>query len=410
MPNQFNNTSFVCMDLLRLLFNGMEIGEQYNTNWNEQFQKEFPVGDTITIEKPQRFIGRTGMSYTAEALGRPTTSLTLDQVYGIDFQWDSYERMLKMDKGEERVRKNYLEPAAAQLKQDLESRCALFAYQNTPNVFGALGTNATTDASFLDAETRLFDKAAPDGDKKVIISSRQMSAFVGAQAVQFNPAPEIARQYKKGIVGEHAGSMWHRSASLYRHTAGTWAGAVTVTGAGQSGSSLIITGGANDTINKGDAFSIANTNFVNPSTRRVPAGNQVQHFVALQDYVLTGGADTIAIYPAINGPGSQYQNVDALPANSAALTLWPGTTSPNGKAGVQGLLLTKLAFALAYGKFENPKAVEASDQKRDPETGANISFVRQFDIQDRTMKNRFDMCVGFGVLYADECAARIVGA
>lgn len=398
------------MELLRLLTNSMEIGEMFNTGWNDDFKKDFPVGDTVTIEKPQRFLGRVGMAYTAEGLGRQTTTLSFIEPFGVDFQWDSYERMLKMDRGEARVRKNILEPAGKQITQDLESRCAQFAYQNTPNVFGALGTNATSDASYLDADTRLFDKSAPDTEHKVVISSRQMSTFVSNQAVQFNPADEISRQYKKGVVGMHAGAMWHRSQSLYRHTAGTWAGTVQVTGAGQSGGSLIITGTVNDTIKQGDAFSILNVNFVNPNTRRVPAGNQVQHFVALQDYTLTGAADTISIYPAINGPGSQYQNVDALPADTAALTLWPGTSSPNGKSGVQGLLLTNMAFALAYGKFENPTAVEKAEQMRDPETGANIAFVRQFDIQDRSMKNRFDIAPAFGVLYADECAARIVGA
>jgi hypothetical protein len=351
MANQFNNTSFVSMEILRLLLNGAEVSEQFNTNWNEEFQREFPVGSQVTIEKPQRFLGRTGMAYTAEALGRPTTTINLDQVFGVDFEWDSYERLLKMDRGEERVRKNYLVPAAEQLKQDLESKCANYARLNIPNVFGVLGTNPTASTPFLDAENRLFDKAAPDGDRKMIISSRMMASFLSNQTVQFNPASEISQQYKKGVVGMAWGWEWYRSQSLYRHTAGTWAGAVTVTGAGQSGSSLIITGTVGDTIKQGDKFSILNVNFVNPSTRRVPSGNQVQHFTALADYTLTGGSDTIAIYPAINGPGSQYQNVDALPANGAALTLWPGTSSPNGKVGTVGFGLGKLALLSLTGSL-----------------------------------------------------------
>jgi hypothetical protein len=41
-----------------------------------------------------------------------------------------------------------------------------------------------------------------------------------------------------------------------------------------------------------------------------------------------------------HGPGSQYQNVDALPANSAAITAWPGTSSPSGVTGTVSLALS----------------------------------------------------------------------
>jgi hypothetical protein len=55
--------------------------------------------------------------------------------------------------------------------------------------------------------------------------------------------------------------------------------------------------------------------------------------------------DVINFLPAIYGPGSQYQNVDALAAAGAALTLWPGTAAPSGKVGTVSLGLTKAAFA-----------------------------------------------------------------
>lgn len=411
MPNQFSTTNWVSMEILRLLINKLEIAEMFDTNWNDEFRKEFPVGATVTIKKPQRWLVRTGLGYSAQGFERQSVTVTLDQIFGIDFEWDAYERLVHMERGEAELRKNYLEPAAQKLYQEIESRCAQFAYLNTPNVFGVLGTNPTTATPFLDADTRLFDKSAPDGERRLCISSRMMASFLANQAVQFQPSAEIARQYKKGVVGQAYGFDWYRSNSLYSHTAGTWAAGVTVFGAGQSGGTLTVTATAGDTFKKGDVIAIDNVNFVNPNTLRVPAGSQQQHFVITQDLTAVGGgADVLNIYPAIVGPGSPYQNVDALPLTGAALTLWPGTTTPSGKSGTQGLALSRGAFALVWGKFENPKAVEKAEQTRDPQTGANISFVRQHDIQDRTMKNRFDMCVGFGVLYADECAVRVVGA
>ncbi len=412
MPNQFLNTSWVTMKILRLLINKLEIAEQFATNWSEEFKRDFSVGATITVPKPARWTIRDGMAYTPQSIARQSTTISLNEVFGIDFEWDDYEKAINLERSEAQLQETYFEPAAAKLAQEVESRCALFAYQNTPNVFGVLGTNPTTATPFLDADTRLFDKSCPDGDRKMIIGSRMMASFLANQTVQFNPSSEIARQYKKGTVGQAFGFDWYRSNSLYRHTAGTWGGAVTVTGAGQSGSTLNVTCTTGDTFLKGDVISIANVNFVNPNTLRVPSGNQVQHFVITQAVTGVASAAALSIYPAIVGPGSGYQNVDALPAAGAALTLWPGTTTPSGKAGAQGLVLSKnYAFGLVGAKFTMPKAVEpGSTMTRDPETGLSVRFVRQWDIDDGKLKNRFDMCIGFGVLYADEGACRVVGA
>ena len=413
MPNEFLNTSWVSMEVLRLLLNKSEIAEQFDTNWNDEFKREFAVGETITIKKPARFVTRDGMRYTAQPIARKSVTITLDQPFGIDFEWDDYEKAVKMERSEAEIRKNYLEPAANKLYNELDRRAARWAYLHTPNVFGALGTNPTAEDPFLDAEARLFEKSCPDGDRKMILSARMMASFLKNQAVQFQPSSEIARQYKKGVVGEAHGWDWYRSNNLWRHTAGTWAGALTVNGANQSGSTLAVTATAGDTFKAGDKISIANVNFVNANSLDMPGGTQVEHFTILADMTAVGAgnaADVLQISPEIVGPGSPHQSVDALPANTAALTLWPGTTSPSGKTGIVGLGLSKIAFGLVFAKFDSPKAVEMVSQTRDPKTGANIRFVRQWDIDDSKMKNRFDMCVGFGDLYPAEGAVCIAGA
>lgn len=412
MPNEFLNTNWVSMEVLRLLLNGLEIGEQFDTNWNDEFRKEFAVGETVTLKKPVRFAIRDGMAYTPQSIARQSTTITLDQVFGIDFEWDDYEKAVKMERSEAELRKNYLAPAAAKLVNELDRRCALWAYQNTPNVFGALGTNPTTDTPFLDAEARLFEKSCPDGERKMIISARAMSSFLQNQAVQFHPSEEIVRQYKKGVVGTAHGWEWYRSNNLYRHTAGTQAGAITVAAVPASGATSISITAANpgDTYKKGDKISIALVNFVNPNSLDMPGGTQVAHFSVAEDLTTTAGPDTLKLTTPIIGPGSPYQNVDALPQIGAAITLWPGTADPSAKSGTVGLGLSKFAFGLVYARFDTPKAVEVASQTRDPKTGATIRFVRQWDIDDSKMKNRFDMCVGFGNLYPDEGAVCVACA
>lgn len=409
MANSFLDTNWVSLRILWILQNALEVASVFNTEWESEFGKNFPVGASVQVKLPQRWLVTNGLGYQPQGIARLATTINLDQVFGIHFEWDSYERLVKMERSQEELEENYLKPAAVQLAQEIDTRAALFAYQNVSGVVGAVGTNSTTIDFAAAADEYLYEKACPKGLRHLIISPSQMRSYVVPNVTQFNPAPEISRMFRTGVLGTAAGWEWYRSNSLFKHTIGTAAtGGVTVTGANQSGNVLSITGTAGQTFNVGDKFSIAAVNGVNPSTRR--AISSTQTFTVLTPLTLTGGTDTINISPSIYGPGSQYQNVDALPANGAAFTIWPGTTAPSGKSGTIGLGLSKFAFAMSGGKFEVPKAVERAEQTEDPETGMSVRFIRAWDQRESKMTNRFDMCLGFGNLYNDQCAVALAGA
>jgi hypothetical protein len=410
MANSFLDTNWVSLRILWILQNALEVASVFNTEWESEFGKNFPVGSSVQVKLPQRWVVTNGLGYQPQGINRLATTINLDQVFGIHFEWDSYERLVKMERSQEELEENYLKPAAVQLAQEVDSRAALFAYQNASNVVGSLGTDASTINTFAAAERRLYEKACPKGLRHLVLSPSLMQSYVQANVTQFNPAPEISRMYRTGVLGTAAGWEWYRSNSLYKHTVGTAAtSGVTVTGANQSGNVLSVTGTAGQTFNVGDKFSIANVNAVNPSTRRAGAIG-AQNFTVLTALTLTGGTDSLNIAPAIYGPNSQYQNVDALPANSAAFTIWPGTTSPSGVSGTVSLGLSKFAFAMSGGKLEVPKAVERAEQTEDPETGMAVRFVRAWDQRESKMTNRFDMCLGFGNLYQDNGVVAVAGA
>jgi hypothetical protein len=398
------------MKILWILQNALEVASCFNTEWESEFGKNFPVGSSVQVKLPQRWLVTNGLGYQPQGIARLATTINLDQVFGIHFEWDSYERLVKMERSQQELEENYLKPAAVQLAQEVDSRAAKFAYQNSSNVVGTLGTDATNINPFAAAERRLYEKACPAGVRHLCISPSLMQSYVQTNVTQFNPAPEISRMFRTGVLGTAAGWEWYRSNSLYRHTVGTApTGGVVVTGANQSGNLLSVTGTNGQTIKQGDKFSILNVNGVNPSTRR--AGTMgAQNFTVLQDFTLTGGTDVIPISPAIYGPGSQYQNVDALPADGAAFTFWPGTTTPSGLSGTVSLGLSKFAFAMSGGKLEVPKAVERAEQTEDPDTGMAVRFVRAWDQRESKMTNRFDMCLGFGNLYNDQGAVAVAGA
>ena len=414
MANSINFTDWLSMEALRILQNKCVMAEYFNTDYNKEFEREYAVGETVRVPIPQRWLIRDGLAYSEQPINRIFTTVACDQVIGIDFGYDSVEEALKLERSREQISKQYLEPVMIQLAQEIDSRCANFAMLNTNNIVGQLGTNPVTLSPYGIARQRLVENACPPGEKAMIISPGMMEAITDsttspAPATFFHPGDEVKRAFKEGYYERAKGFDWYDSMSLYSQTAGTWAGAVTVAagGAVTNGGTLLNVACTNgDTFNAGDVFNIALVNNANPVTRRTTG--TLKQFVVQISVTGASSAAALTFLPAINGPGSQYQNVDALPVVGQALTLFPGTTSPNGKTGINGLALHRDAFSLVGVKLKNPKAVEIATQARDPISGLSIAMVKAFDPIGRRMIHRWDCLFGFGALYSDNCAVRVL--
>ncbi len=412
MANLFATVDWMAMECLDLFVNKLAIVSNFNRDYEEDFSKAFAPGDTIRVKKPQRWTIRDGLGYSPQGINRQIVTVTANQIFGIDFEWDSFERAVKMERSQKELSRDYLEPAMAQMAQEWDSRAALFAYQNANNIVGTLGTDPVDfDSTSAAARQRLVELggASDSGDRCMVVPPNVMRALKKSSISYFNPVADLTKQWRTGIVGSGDGFEWYESMSLYSHTAGTWAGAVTVTSAPTVGSStLAVTCTTGDTFFAGDVFSINNVNQVNPMTRRKTT-SVAKPFCNLIAVTGASSSATLTVSPAFYGPGSQYQNIDAMPVAGATMTLFPGTTTPNGLSGINGLAYTSHAYAWVNVPLEMPEKVEVGWQKRDPETGATIAFVRMFDPVQRKMINRFDTLGGFGALYPDECAVRVLG-
>lgn len=410
MANLFDLTDWISMEGLRVLTNELKCAAYFNTSYNKEFKQSFPVGSTVRIPLPQRFLVTDGMGYQPQPINRIHTSVSCDQFFGVHFEWDAAEKALKMGRDKDYIKREYIDPIMKQLANELDSRCALWAYQNTNNVTGVLGTNPTSVTPFAQARQRMKELAATGKDMCMLIPPAVNTNMATNLNTLFNPQTDIAKLFKDGQLGRLQGFDWYEEVNLFSHTAGTIAGAFTVAGANQSGTALTVNMTAGDTLKKGDVISIANVNSVNPVSRRI-VGSGVKNLVIQQDITAVGGGvDVLLISPGLIGPGSQYQNVDNLAVNLAAITLWPGTGAPNGKSGFQALGMTENAFALVGVEMDLPEAVEVSSRARDPQTGISISFIRQWDSLLYRMTNRFDILCGFGNLYPDNCAVRVACA
>src|SRR5262252_8177521 len=118
MPaNQFLNTNWVSMEILRILLNKLVVSEYFNKSWEKDFNREFAPGSSITIKYPWRPTVTDGMGYTPQAISRLSTTVSLDQWLQIGFEWDDYENAVKLERSQQELQDNYFEPAAAALAQ-----------------------------------------------------------------------------------------------------------------------------------------------------------------------------------------------------------------------------------------------------------------------------------------------------
>ena len=132
------------MEVLRNLMNTNKVASTFNTSWEKDYEKAWAVGTTIQVKFPQQFTIRDGLGYNPQGINRISTTISLDQPFGIDFQWDDYEAAVKAERSEEEIKEEYLEPAGVQLSQEIDSRAALFAKNNVSQIVGSLGTDPTS--------------------------------------------------------------------------------------------------------------------------------------------------------------------------------------------------------------------------------------------------------------------------
>lgn len=415
MANSFNVVDWLSQESLRLLLNKLEVAAFFNTDYNKEFTKPFAVGDTVRVNFPQLFIANNdnNLSYQPQAIDRRNTTVSIDKVSKVHFEWDDIEAALKLERGREKIAKEYLDPAMAAIAQDIDMKAARWAAENCPNIVGVLGTDPTTFQSMTGAaRQRLVEMACPPrGEKGMVIAPSINTSLVGAAQALFQDSSSISKQYKEGSIGRQGGFDWYESMSLKEHTAGTWQGAVTVNTTSVTGdTSIVVNCTSGDTFKKGDVIGVASRYRVNPMTRAITNRAQTWTFCVASDVTASASTATLPITTTIYGPGSQYQNVSSLPTSGDVLTLFPGTTSPSGKIGKNSLAISPYAFALVGVPLERPKAVEMSSQERDPDTGITVRFVRAWDPQESKMTNRFDCIYGFGNLYIESCAVRVLGA
>lgn len=400
MSNTLLNISMITNEALRILKNNLAGSAGINKEYSEQFAKSgAKIGDTINIRKPVRYTVRSGRTISVQDVADQSIALTLDQQKGVDLQFTSKELALNIDE----FSKRYIGPAVAALANQIDYD-VLGLYKQVANSVGTPGTVPNDLTEALDAGQKLKELGCPVDDRLWhIVNPAAENAVVNGLSGKFQAADEIAKQYKKGMMGLAAGFKWKMDQNIHQHTVGDYAGTPLVNGAAQSGSTLVTDGwtSGDSTLNEGDVFTIAGVFAVNPQNR-VSTG-QLQEFTVTAQISDTSGAKSIAISPAIVTTGA-YQNVSAAPADNAAITV-KGTAET---AYPQNMAFHEDAFTLGCADLPLPGGVDMAARAKDEASGLAIRIVRAYDVNNDNFPCRLDILYGLKAVYP-ELACRVWG-
>ena len=211
-------------------------------------------------------------------------------------------------------------------------------------------------------------------------------------------------------MGLSAGFKWSMDQNVATHQNGaSVASTVTVNGAGQTGSTLNLQGFAISTtaaLRKGDVFTIAGVNSVNPKSRL--DDGRPRFFVATTDVDSDGaGNASVPISPAIITTGA-FQTVTASPADAAAVTINLSGTPGNNDSSKQNLVFHRDAFQLGCADLPLPDGVDRAARISDSQLGISLRMVRAYDINQDQWPTRIDVLYGWVTQYP-ELAARVWG-
>lgn len=403
MANTNLTISQVTKESLMILENNLTFAKGVNREYDDQFALSgAKIGDTVNIRKPARYVGRTGAALAVEDHTETSVPLVLDTQFGVDLNFTSKELTLSIDEFSDRI----IKPAMAVVANKID-RTGLALYKNIFNAVGTPGTIPTTLKTYLQAGAKMDYEACPrDGQRALVIDPSAQVEIVDSLKGLFHSQNEVSKQYKDGNMGQAGGFMWSMDQNINSHTVGAHGGTPTISGAGQTGAALNVTGftpSITGVLKAGDIFTVAGVFAVNPQSRE--STGQLRQFVVTADAnsAVTTGAATLSISPSIVTSGA-FQTVNAGPANGAAIVVLgaAGAVSPTH------LAYHKNAFVLGSADLLLPKGVDMAARASDKNSGLSVRMVRQYDINNDKFPCRFDVLFGWKTIYA-ELACRIQG-
>ena len=392
MADTFLTIGMITRETVKVLENELTFTKHVDRNYDDQFAKTgAKIGSVLNVRFPVQFVPASGQGLILQDLTETSVPVVLNKQYQRSFAVTSADLALNIDD----FSKRFVRKAVISLANEIDYD-GLGQYVNVYNEVGTPGTAPTTSNTYLAAGQRLNEEAAPMEDRTIIMSPAQNAAIVPGLQGLFNPQKKIGDQYEKGMMSKDTlGFNWFMDQNTRIQTVGPLGGTPLVSGANQTGSSLVTKGwtaAAAKRLSKGDVFTLASVYAVNP--QNLQSTGALRQFVATADFSSDGsGNGSVQISPPIT-VGGPYATVNVSPADSAAITV-------NGAANVstaRGLAFTEEAFVFVTADLPLYGGLDMGDRITDDQLKISMRCIRDYDINTDRAPLRIDCLGGWSTL------------
>lgn len=405
--NKFVDIGDITMQSADVLSSYFGFTKKVNRSYDDRFARTgAKIGSVTQARLPGMFRFTEDTSSTAidiQALNDAAMPVTLNKNYQRSFAVDLVDMSLSVDDFTNR----YMVAAMKSIAAEIDRDGLLVARQYAQNAVGTPGTApsslTTLQALFGAARRKQVEQLTPEGDMIYVAAPASLNELGYTYMTSlFNPSSVISDLQKEGVIATASAMNFFETQLAPTYSAGTYSGTPLTNGASQSGSTLNTNGwGAGTTLDVGATFTIAGVFEINAQTKD-SLGYLKQFTVTAKNAAATTHA--LQISPAIVGPSDPRQNVSALPASGAAITvLGASTVTAN-----MGVAFHKDAFIFSTADISpsNSGGGELSGNGGAdfftaslPEVGLSVNCTRQFDIRSRQMLIRVDVLGGWAPLY-----------
>lgn len=411
--NNLLTDDIIAKESLRLLKNNLVAAKCVYRGYEKTFGK---VGDTIRLELPYRVKSASGRVLQKQPLVDQTTTLKIDHQEHVGLEYTLKDKRLDIKNFSER----YLKSAMIQIANKIDSTI-LLTLKNVYHTSGGVGTRPSKFIDFATAAAKQKQLGVPFDSMNKAILDPFTTAYMSDEVSKLF-SQRVDKVYKQaGYVGPIGGYETFETQNLPKHTVGTHGGTPLVNGATLANATTLVSDGwdtgVTGLLKQGDVFTIAGVYSVNP--QNYTTTGMLQEFVVQSDVDSDGsGNATINFAPAMNdgtvtttnADGQSvslkaYQNITALPADNAAITV-KGTA---GATYEQNYLFHRDAVALAMIDLELPETAPLKARASDPDSRLSLCITGQFDITEHTEIHRVDAVWGTKLIYP-ELAIRLYGA
>lgn len=407
LANTFATPNMVLRKVARRLVNNCVFAHRENVmrDYDDEYrQRGVKMGDTVNLRLPQRYEPTIGAVMNPTPLTDQTVSLAITDQTNIGFEYDSWAATLEVDDYMER----YADPAVDTLVNNIDYTGLTRMYKAVAKCTGTPGTVPTTATPYSLAKTKLVEAAVPRPFRAMLTSDAH-AQISEAYAGLFNPSAQIAMNFRTGqFNGAAFGiSRWYEDENIATHRVGALGGTPVVAGAGQSGSSVNVSGLTGSVVgywNEGDNIQFASAQEINPQNHQSTNRNK--------DYVITarvdsavGGTATIQVSPEIIASGP-FATVDELPANGDAITTFGHASAYANAVTRQGLVYHKEAFALVMADLVLPRGLWVSERISNAKLGVSVRMLKDHDVVNDISPARLDTAHGWGAI-RQELACRV---